>query len=91
MGLTVEGLYNAKPHHRSNNEAFLRHFADKLDVFWFPNRTAAPWHLQAHSNFGVLLNFFPHTMKAHADGDKCVMGLKAMRNLFNLQDVDLIE
>lgn len=84
-------LYEGKPHHRPNNEAFLEAFADRLGDFWFPNWTQAPWHLQILSSGGVLLHFYPHTLKAHADGDKCVFGVEAMRELLDLQDVELIE
>ena len=89
MPLKPSDLYATKHHHEVYNAAFLQAFPDK--EFWFPNREKAPWHLQAKSIDGVLLNFYPHSMKAHTNGDKCVMGIEAMRELFLLEDVSLID
>jgi len=87
--LKPSDLYASKHFHQLNNAQFVKAFSDKK--FWWPNREKAPWQLQSKSIGGLLLNFYPHLLKAHADGDKCVVGIRAMQELFLLEDISLIE
>jgi len=65
-------------------------------LYW-PNRSAAPWHLQMQLN-GRLINFWPHKMKAHvADESRSVEGIQEVFATIRrverdtLEDFDLLE
>jgi len=92
-----------RPDHAENNAAFLRVVKDfpELELFQ-PSPQKAPWHVQAIIKFGqypIILNFWPHTMKAQRDGFKAVEGASAIRGVIEgaLEDAateqpfDLIE
>lgn len=90
--MTQIELYETKQHHRENNQLFRDFMSENpLIHFWHPNKAQAPWHVQARSPGGVLLNFYPHTLKAHADGAKCVAGIEAMWELLLLEDEKVLE
>lgn len=62
----AEDLYFRYDHEHQNCLDFVRVFCENnwLQSLYWPNRGAAPWHLQMKVN-DRLINFWPHKMKAH--------------------------
>lgn len=64
-------------------------------VFYQPNPTDAPWHVQAIIN-GRTLNFWPHLMKGNFERERSHQGLDDVLNLISEargepEDIDLID
>lgn len=91
-----------RPDHAENNAAFLRVVKDfpSLEIIQ-PSPQKAPWHFQTIIAFGqypIIINFWPHTLKAQRDGFKSVQGADAIRGVIEgalddalEQPFDLIE
>jgi len=95
-------LYATEDWHCENNDAFLRAVAPFGLKLFKPNPERAPWHVQAVIDLGaesVLLNFWPHKLKAQRDGCHSVVGIDAILKMIaeavsdaeRLQDFSLIE
>ena len=91
-----------RPDHAENNTEFVRvvNAFPGLSLF-FPNAGKAPWHVQAIIDCGheqILINFWPHSLKAQRDGCKAVEGAGAIKALIatafedaNQPPFDLVE
>ena len=67
--------------HAENNAAFLRVVKEFPELHLYqPSPERAPWHWQAvfEGRDPVLLNFWPHLMKAQRDGCKAIEGRGAI-------------
>lgn len=96
--------YQNHPDHGINNQNFATAIVPyNLDLFR-PSPEKAPWHLQTKIDFGhypIVLNFWPHKMKAQREGFKAVEGINAVCAMIETainealndigQDFDLIE
>lgn len=95
-------FYSTENWHDQNNAAF----ANAVEPFGLnlfkPNHAAAPWHFQAVIDRGaetILINFWPHKMKAQREGCRAVEGVDAILQMVSeafsdaerLQDFDVIE
>tara|TARA_R100000541_G_scaffold45939_1_gene52972 strand:- start:152 stop:448 length:297 start_codon:yes stop_codon:yes gene_type:complete len=66
---TYQNAFNKYPEHNVNLlrfETIINATQIRSDLY-FANHEKAPWHVQAVIN-GFEINFWPHTMKAHAQG-----------------------
>lgn len=74
-----------RPDHAENNAAFVRVVNEFPQLYVFqPSPAKAPWHWQAVVEQGgpvVLLNFWPHTLKAQRENCRSVEGEDAIRAL----------
>ena len=93
---TYQDAFNKYPEHNEN----LLHFETIINGtgirsgLYFANHEKAPWHVQAVIH-GFEINFWPHTMKAHAQG----FGTKAtqhtiinmINSIKNEKDFEVVE
>jgi len=93
---TYQNAFNECPEHYEN----LLHFETIINAtkirsnLYFANHEKAPWHVQAVIN-GFEVNFWPHTMKAFAQG----FGTKAtqheiidmINSIKDEKDVEVVE
>lgn len=76
---------------------FERFMRQHLDVEFFqPAPDKAPWHVQARLDNGVLINFWPHVVKAMIENDPPVRhGIAEIEILMHeartIQDIEVIE
>ena len=77
-----------KPEHQKNIDIFKQivRAAPGLNLY-FPNFKSAPWHVQAKmvsvDNEAIVLNFWPHVLKANREGEHAVTGYEAIMNLID--------
>ena len=82
--LEYPALYARHEWHHENCAEFVDGLKDFSLKLFHPSPDKAPWHLQAYLNYGghvVVVNFWPHTLKAQRDGCHSVQGVAAIREM----------